>query len=446
MEKTEQQLRLQIFTMVKEYHDIKYANREYIPGKTPVRYAGRVFDEKELQFLVDASLDFWLTSGRYSEQFEAEFADFVGAEYAMLTNSGSSANLLALTALTSHLLGEKRLRPGDEVITVAAGFPTTVNPIIQNGLVPVFLDIELSTYNIKVEDLELALSPKTRAIMLAHTLANPYNLDAIVDFVKQHDLYLVEDCCDALGSTYSGQHVGTFGHVATCSFYPAHHITLGEGGMVFTNDDVIARAVTSIRDWGRDCYCKGGENNTCGKRFSSKYGELPQGYDHKYVYSHIGYNLKVTDMQAAIGVAQMEKLPKFIEIRKSNFKAWSEGFKKFEKYFILPHATEHSDPSWFAFPVSVREDAPFARTELTNHLAMKGIETRNLFAGNITKQPAYLNIEKRVVGTLENTDFVMNNTFFLGTFPGMKPEMIRYSLKVLAEFLESDKRQPKSEV
>ena len=434
MAKTEQHLRARILEMVKEYHDVKYVNREYIPGKTPVRYAGRVFDEKELQLLVDASLDFWLTSGRYSEQFEAEFADFVGAEYALLTNSGSSANLLALTALTSHLLGERRLKPGDEVITVAAGFPTTVNPIIQNGLIPVFLDIELGTYNIKVEELNKALSPKTRAIMLAHTLGNPYNLDVISDFVKRHDLFLVEDCCDALGSTYRGKHVGTFGHVATCSFYPAHHITLGEGGMVFTNDDTIAKAVTSLRDWGRDCYCKGGENNTCGKRFTGTYGELPQGYDHKYVYSHIGYNLKVTDMQAAIGVAQMEKLPYFIEMRKANYKVWLEGCKQFEQYFILPHATEHSDPSWFAFPISVREDAPFTRTELTNHLAMKGIETRNLFAGNIIKQPAYLNIEKRVVGSLKNTDFAMNNTFFLGTFPGMKLEMIQYSLKCIADF------------
>jgi CDP-6-deoxy-D-xylo-4-hexulose-3-dehydrase len=439
MDKTESQLREQILAMVKEYHDIKYKNREYIPGQSPVRYAGRVFDEKEMQLLVDASLDFWLTSGRYSEQFEADFADFVDAEYAMLTNSGSSANLLALTALTSPLLGEKRLKKGDEVITVAAGFPTTVNPIIQNGLVPVFLDIELGTYNIKVEDLESAIGPKTKAIMLAHTLANPYNLDVIMDFVKKHDLYLVEDCCDALGSTYRGKHVGTFGHVATCSFYPAHHITLGEGGMVFTNDDVIARAVISIRDWGRDCYCKGGENNTCGKRFNGKYGELPQGYDHKYVYSHIGYNLKVTDMQAAIGVAQMEKLPSFIKKRKENFQAWLEGFEAFEQYFILPYPTANSDPSWFAFPVSVRDDAPFTRTALTNYLATKGIETRNLFAGNITRQPAYLDIEKRVVGTLKNTDFAMNSTFFLGTFPGMKPEMIDYTLSVIQEYFLSGK-------
>lgn len=435
MVKTESQLRKEILALVKEYHDVKYENREYLPGKTPVRYAGRVFNERELQLLIDASLDFWLTSGRYSEQFENEFAEFVGAEYAMLTNSGSSANLLALSALTSPLLGDKRLKKGDEVITVAAGFPTTVNPIIQNNLIPVFLDIELGTYNVKVEDLELALSPKTRAIMLAHTLANPYDLDTIMQFVQKHNLFLIEDCCDALGSTYKGQHVGTFGHVATCSFYPAHHITLGEGGMVFTNDDVIARAVTSMRDWGRDCYCKGGENNTCGKRFSGKYGELPQGYDHKYVYSHIGYNLKVTDMQAAIGVAQMEKLPTFIERRKANFNTWYEGFKPFEKYFILPEATPNSDPSWFAFPVSVREGAPFTRTELTNHLATKDIETRNLFAGNITRQPAYLDIEKRVVGDLHNTDYVMDNTFFLGTFPGMRPEMIQYTLDVIKTFI-----------
>lgn len=437
MKRTESQLREMISALVKEYHDVKFKNRDYIFGETPVRYAGRVFDERELQNLVDSSLDFWLTSGRYSEQFEMDFAEFVGAEYAMLTNSGSSANLLALSALTSPLLGDKRLKAGDEVITVAAGFPTTVNPIIQNNLVPVFLDVEIGTYNIKTEDLKQALGPKTRAVMLAHTLANPFDLEVVKQFTEEHGLYLIEDCCDALGSTYKDQHVGTFGDVATCSFYPAHHITLGEGGMVYTNNDVIARAVTSLRDWGRDCYCKGGENNTCGKRFGGQYGELPKGYDHKYVYSHIGYNLKVTDMQAAIGVAQMEKLPKFIEMRKANFKAWKEGFGKYEKYFILPYATEHSDPSWFAFPVSVKESAPFTRTELTNHLAMKGIETRNLFAGNITKQPAYLDIEKRVVGKLENTDFIMNNTFFLGTYPGMKPEMIEYALSMIADFLKT---------
>jgi len=435
MNKTETQLRAEISDLVKEFYDLRYQNRKFVKGKSPVRYAGRVFDEHELQLLVDSSLDFWLTSGRYSEQFEAQFAEFVGTEYAMLTNSGSSANLLALTSLTSPLLGEKRLKSGDEVITVAAGFPTTVNPIIQNNLIPVFLDIELGTYNINVNDLEKALSSKTRAIMLAHTLANPYNLQVIKEFVKTNDLFLVEDCCDALGSTYHGRHVGTFGHVATCSFYPAHHITMGEGGMVFTNNDTIARAIVSLRDWGRDCYCKGGENNTCGKRYSGKYGDLPQGYDHKYVYSHIGYNLKVTDMQAAIGVAQMEKLPLFIKKRKENFLQWLEGFKELESYFILPHATEESDPAWFAFPLSVKEEAPFTRTDLATYLAEKGIETRNLFAGNITKQPAYLGIEKRIIGNLHNTDYAMNNTFFLGTFPGMQSDMIVYTLDVIKEFL-----------
>jgi len=438
--KTEKELREEISKLVQEYYKTRFDKKVYKPGESPVRYAGRVFDEKELQYLVDSSLDFWLTSGRYSEQFEAEFADFVDVEYAMLTNSGSSANLLALSALTSHLLGDKRLQPGDEVITVAAGFPTTVNPIIHNQMVPVFLDIELETYNIKVDDLESALSNKTRAIMLAHTLGNPYDLDAVTEFADKHNLWFVEDCCDALGSTYQGRNLGTFGHVATCSFYPAHHITMGEGGMVFTNDDTIARAVTSFRDWGRDCYCKGGENNTCGKRFSGTYGELPYGYDHKYVYSHIGYNLKVTDMQAAIGVAQLEKLPSFIKSRKDNFNTWMEGFKSLSDYFILPRATENSDPAWFAFPVSVKEDAPFVRTDLTDYLASHGIETRNMFAGNITKQPAYLDIEKKVVGELKNTDFVMNNTFFLGTYPGLTGDMISYCINVIVDFIKEKQK------
>ena len=440
MAKTEKELREEISKLVQEYYKTRFDKKVYKPGESPVRYAGRVFDEKELQYLVDSSLDFWLTSGRYSEQFEAEFADFVDVEYAMLTNSGSSANLLALSALTSHLLGDKRLQPGDEVITVAAGFPTTVNPIIHNQMVPVFLDIELETYNIKVDDLESALSNKTRAIMLAHTLGNPYDLDAVTEFADKHNLWFVEDCCDALGSTYQGRNLGTFGHVATCSFYPAHHITMGEGGMVFTNDDTIARAVTSFRDWGRDCYCKGGENNTCGKRFSGTYGELPYGYDHKYVYSHIGYNLKVTDMQAAIGVAQLEKLPSFIKSRKDNFNTWMEGFKSLSDYFILPRATENSDPAWFAFPVSVKEDAPFVRTDLTDYLASHGIETRNMFAGNITKQPAYLDIEKKVVGELKNTDFVMNNTFFLGTYPGLTGDMISYCINVIVDFIKEKQK------
>lgn len=441
----ELELRKKISDLVKEYYEIKFKNKKFIPGKDLVRYAGRVFDEKEIQNLVDSSLDFWLTSGRYSDDFETKFAEFVGTDYAMLTNSGSSANLLALSSLTSHLLGEKRLKEGDEVITVAAGFPTTVNPIIQNNLIPVFVDVELETYNVDVNEIEKAITPKTRAIMIAHTLGNPFNLNEILKIVKKHSLWLVEDCCDALGSKYSintstpphihTSNVGTFGHVASCSFYPAHHITLGEGGIVFTNDDNIARAVISIRDWGRDCYCKGGENNTCGKRFTAKYGDLPLGYDHKYVYSHIGYNLKVTDMQAAIGVAQIEKLPYFIEKRKENFKKWTNIFKQYEEFFILPKPTENSDPSWFAYPVSVKETAPFTRNEIADYLNSKKIETRNLFAGNIIKQPAYLNIKKRVVGDLKNTDFIMNNTFFLGVYPGLTDDMINYTAEVLKDFI-----------
>ncbi|GAB4031175.1 MAG: lipopolysaccharide biosynthesis protein RfbH [Elusimicrobiota bacterium] len=445
MENKEKELRAKISQLVKEYYDYKFAERSFNPQKDPVRYAGRVFNEKEIQNLVDSSLDFWLTSGRYSEEFEAAFAAFLGVEYAMLTNSGSSANLLALSALTSPLLGEKRLKPEDEVITVAAGFPTTVNPIIQNNLVPVFVDVDIETYNVNIEELKKAIGPKTRAIMIAHTLGNPFNLKEVLELVKEHDLWFVEDCCDALGSKYTlhtstppylrTSNLGSFGHVATCSFYPAHHITMGEGGMVFTNDDTIARAVVSIRDWGRDCYCKGGENNTCGKRFSGKYGDLPYGYDHKYVYSHIGYNLKVTDMQAAIGCAQLEKLPAFIAARKENFKKWEEVFNKFENFFILPRASENSDPAWFAYPVSVKQNAPFSRNELVDYLSSKRIETRNLFAGNIVKQPAYLGIEKRIYGSLKNTEFIMNNTFFLGTYPGLKPEMISYASEAIKAFI-----------
>lgn len=435
MGKSENELRNQILSLVADYYKERYKHNSFIPGESPIRYAGRVFDEKELKSLVDSSLDFWLTEGRYAEEFQAEFADFVDADYAILTNSGSSANLLALSSLTSHLLGDRKLSPGDEVITVAAGFPTTVNPIIQNNLIPVFVDVEIGTYNVDVTELEAAITSKTKAIMLAHTLGNPYNLAEIMELVEKHDLWLIEDCCDALGSTYNGQHVGTFGHVATCSFYPAHHITIGEGGMVFTNDDDIARAVTSIRDWGRDCYCKGGENNTCGKRFTGQYGELPVGYDHKYVYSHIGYNLKVTDMQAAIGVEQLKKLPGFIQKRKENYIAWEEGFQEMKDYFILPYATGNSDPSWFAYPITVKQNAPFTRTEITDYLASKKIETRNLFAGNMVKQLAYLDIKKEIKSELQNTDFIMTNTFFLGTYPGLEREMISYTLSVIKDFI-----------
>jgi CDP-6-deoxy-D-xylo-4-hexulose-3-dehydrase len=434
-----EEVKKKILDMVEEYYRLKFGNKSFKPGSDYVRYAGRVFDDKELKNLVDSSLDFWLTSGRYSEEFETRFAEFVGVEYAMLTNSGSSANLLALTSLTSHLLGDKRLKPGDEVITVAAGFPTTVNPIIQNGLTPVFVDVEIGTYNINIDELKKAINEKTRAIMIAHTLGNPFNIEEVMKLVEKYDLWLVEDCCDALGSRYfyNGEyrHVGTFGDVASCSFYPAHHITMGEGGIVFTNNDLIARAVISIRDWGRDCYCKGGENNTCGKRFSGKYGDLPYGYDHKYVYSHIGYNLKVTDMQAAIGVAQLEKLPEFIKRRKENFDKWMTVFGKWEDFFILPKPSDNSDPSWFAFPVSVKEDAPFTRNEVVNYLSLNRVETRNLFGGNLIKQPAYKDIKKRVIGDLKNTDFIMNNTFFLGTYPGLTEEMISYVSEVLESFI-----------
>lgn len=435
--KSEKEIRQEILSLVKDYYQIKFGKQEFRPGSSPIRYAGRVFDEKEIQSLVDSSLDFWLTEGRYAEEFQAQFAEFVGTEFAILTNSGSSANLLAFTALTSELLGNRRLKAGDEVISVAAGFPTTVNPIIQNGLVPVFCDVDIGTYNINLDQLRMAIGPRTRAIFLAHTLGNPYDLDAIVELVKEHDLWLIEDCCDALGSTYKGKHVGTFGHVATCSFYPAHHITIGEGGMIFTDDDVIARAVTSFRDWGRDCYCHGGENNTCGKRFNGQFGNLPKGYDHKYVYSHIGYNLKVTDMQAAIGVEQMKKLPTFVEKRKENFRAWSLGFQTWSHKFVLPQATTGSDPSWFAFPVTVRANAGFTRTELADYLATHQIETRNLFAGNLLRQPAYLNINHRVAGPLVNTDIIMNDTFFLGTYPGLTRAMIDHALQLIQEFVNS---------
>lgn len=434
--KSEEQIRQEILDLVADYYTTRFSKAEFIPGKTPVRYAGRVFDAGEMQALVDSSLDFWLTAGRYSEEFESELADYIGAEYAMLTNSGSSANLLAFTALTSPLLGDKRLKPGDEVISVAAGFPTTLNPIIQNGMIPVFVDVELGTYNAKITEIRKAIRPETKAVFLAHTLGNPYNLDALMEIVREHDLYLIEDCCDALGSTYKGRMLGSFGHVTSFSFYPAHHITMGEGGAVAANDDDIARAVKSLRDWGRDCYCSGGENNTCGKRFQAQYGTLPYGYDHKYVYSHIGYNLKVTDMQAAIGTAQLKKLPGFCERRRENFRLWTAGFKKWEDRFILPVATEGADPAWFAFPVTVKENAGFTRTQFTDYLNTHLVETRNLFGGNLLRQPAYADIRHRVAGELKNTDLIMNNTFFLGTYPGLTREQIDYTLSVVDQFLQ----------
>ncbi len=432
------QLRSEILEKVKAFYSAYHdkSGEIFVPGKSRVNYAGRVFDEKELVSLVDSSLDFWLTAGRYSEDFTGKLEDFYDVGDVILVNSGSSANLLAVTALTSESLGEKRLLPGDEVITVAMGFPATIAPIVQNNLMPVFVDVEVGTYNIDVSQLERAISPKTKAIFIAHTLGNPFDLDAITAFAKEHDLWLIEDNCDALSSRYRGKLTGTFGHIATGSFYPAHHITTGEGGCVITDDPKLARIIKSLRDWGRDCYCEGGENSTCGTRFTKQYGTLPKGYDHKYVYSHIGYNLKMTDMQAAIGAAQMDKLDGFTENRKANFKRITEGLSDLEDFFILPKATLHSDPSWFAYILSLRENAPFSRVGLAQYLNENLVETRDLFAGNILRHPGFMNIEHRVVGSLENTDYIMNNTFFTGVYPGMTEDKISYLVEKIHDYVK----------
>jgi CDP-4-dehydro-6-deoxyglucose reductase, E1 len=423
-----------ILELVKEYYAEKFKKIEYVKGMK-IPFAGRVFDSEELVNLVDSSLDFWLTAGKYALEFEQEFADFMGVEYSLLVNSGSSANLVALSTLTSPKLGEKRLKKGDEVITVAAGFPTTVNPIIQNGLLPVFIDIDMSNYNILVEDIEKAITPKTKAIMIAHTLGNPFDLDAIMKIVAKYNLYLIEDTCDAVGSTYNGKKVGSFGHLATVSFYPAHHMTMGEGGAVLTNDEELMKIATSFRDWGRDCYCAPGSDNTCGRRFSMQFGDMPYGYDHKYIYTHIGYNLKVTDMQAAVGLAQLKKLPNFIEKRKENFRQLKSGLLKHENILLLPTATPNSDPSWFGFPITVKANANFTRNQLTQYLEKHGIMTRLVFAGNITKQPAYSDIEKRVIGDLTNTDNIMNNTFFIGVYPEIDKPHLDYMLEIFDRFM-----------
>ena len=426
------ELRDRIREMVGEYYREAFPARTFVPGQSHVPVSGRVFDEQELELLVESSLDFWLTTGRFADQFEREFAKFVGVREAVLVNSGSSANLLAICALTSERLGDRQLKPGDEVITLAAGFPTTVNPIVQNGLVPVFVDVDIPTFNVDISLLESALSERTRAVIFAHTLGNPFDLDAVVAFAKKHNLWLIEDCCDALGSTYRGQKVGTFGDLATVSFYPAHHITMGEGGCVLTNKPLMRTLVESFRDWGRDCWCAPGKENTCGKRFDWQLGGLPHGYDHKYIYSHIGYNLKATDMQAAIGVAQMKKLPAFIDARKKNFATLRAGLADAQQHFILPEATPHSDPSWFGFPMMVREDAPFSRKSVVEFLDLKKIQTRQLFGGNLTRQPAYKNIRHRIIGDLKNSDGVMNQAFWIGVYPGLSAEMIDYVLENLS--------------
>ena len=427
--------RTRILEDVEKFYEQTHAPTDFVPGESPVRVSGRVFDADDMRLLVDSALDFWLTTGRYADQFEDEFARFIGVRSAILCNSGSSANLLAVSALTSTKLGDRRLQPSDEVITVAAGFPTTVNAILQNRLVPVFLDIEPETYNIDVSRLEEAIGPRTRAIMVAHTLGNPFDLDAVQDIVKRHDLWLIEDNCDALGSMYDGKLTGTFGDLATVSFYPAHHITMGEGGCVLTDRPRLKILVESFRDWGRDCWCDPGKENTCGKRFDWKLGQLPHHYDHKYIFTHIGYNLKLTDMQAAVGVAQLKKLPRFIEIRKRNWRLLSEGLKGHEDLLVLPRPTPKSDPSWFGFPITVRPEAPFTRHELVNHLETHKIATRLLFGGNVIRQPAYQDVNYRVVGELTNTDLAMNQTFWVGVYPGLTEQMIAYVVETFASFL-----------
>ena len=430
-------IRKEIIQKTIEYYHAKFVQTEFIPGNSRVNYAGRVFDQLELINAVEASLDFWLTEGRFSEAFTEKIAEYLGIEHVILTNSGSSANLLAFSALTSEKLGKKRLKPGDEVIAVAAGFPATVTPIIQYGLVPVFVDIEIPTYNIDIELMRKAITSKTRCIFIAHTLGNPFNVDEVMKLATDYDLWVIEDNCDAFGSTYNNRKTGTFGHLSTISFYPAHHITTGEGGAICTNDQQLAGLVRSLRDWGRDCYCAGGENNTCGKRFTQQFGNLPFGFDHKYVYSEIGYNLKMTDIQAAIGVSQIDKLSGFCHRRKENFREWIRIFSKYPDYFILPQPTEKSDPAWFAFIVTLKEKSPFTRDEITLHLNTNLIETRNIFAGNITRQPGFMNRQWRIVDHLNNTDYIMNNSFFLGTYPGLTKEMFEYVEGILDSFIQN---------
>jgi CDP-6-deoxy-D-xylo-4-hexulose-3-dehydrase len=427
--KTEQ-LRRQIAELVAQYYEVAFAPREFVPGETPLPASGKLFDASEVQTLVDAALDFWLTTGRFAAQFEREFAAYWGVRHAVLTNSGSSANLLAVSCLTSPKLGERRLRPGDEVITVAAGFPTTVNPIIQNRLVPVFIDVQVPTYNADVTQLEAALSERTRAVVLAHTLGNPFDLGAVAAFAERHGLWLVEDCCDAVGAGYGGRQVGRFGDLATVSFYPAHHITMGEGGCVLTDAPRLKTLVESFRDWGRDCWCEPGRDDTCGKRFDWQLGELPCGYDHKYTYSHIGYNLKLTDMQAAVGTAQLKKLPAFVEARRENYRRLREGLKDLDEIFILPEATVGSEPSWFGFPLAVRNGSGVTRAEVVRRLGQRKVGTRLLFGGNLLRQPAYRDVAARVVGDLKNTDFVMRNVFWVGLHPSLSPAMIDYMIEV----------------
>jgi CDP-6-deoxy-D-xylo-4-hexulose-3-dehydrase len=429
--KTASDLRNEILALTREYFQLQWPGKAFVPGETPVPVSGRVFDDNDVVSLVDSSLDFWLTTGRFAAEFEPRFARTVGTDFALLVNSGSSANLLAIACLTSRTLGDRRIQPGDEVITVSAGFPTTVNPILQAGAVPVFVDVTIPSYNIDISQLEAALSPRTRAIIAAHTLGNPFDAQAVKDFAKAHNLWFIEDCCDALGSTLGGKGVGTFGDIATFSFYPAHHITMGEGGAVAMSNPQLKKLVESFRDWGRDCWCPPGKDNTCGRRFDWKLGDLPFGYDHKYTYSEVGYNLKVTDMQAAVGLSQLDKLPEFTAARRRNFDLLTEGLRDLVGQLILPEATPGSDPNWFGYPLAVREDCGRTRNQVTRHLDSAKIGTRLLFGGNLVRQPAYQHAPHRVIGDLPNADFVMNQVFWIGVFPGLTDDMIAYMIQEL---------------
>lgn len=434
MPKSPNAIRKEIADLVQQYADIVYAPQPFVPGQTPVPVSGKVIGASELQHMVEASLDGWLTTGRFNAMFEERLAKYLGVKHLITVNSGSSANLVAFSTLTSSKLGDRAIKQGDEVIGVAAGFPTTVNPILQFGAVPVFVDVDLTTHNIDASKIEAAISPKTKAIMLAHSLGNPFNLDVVVALCKKYNLWLVEDCCDALGATYNGQLVGTFGDIATLSFYPAHHITMGEGGAIFTNNAELKLIAESFRDWGRDCYCPPGKDNTCDKRFCWKLGELPEGYDHKYTYSHLGYNLKITDMQAACALAQLDRVDEFIATRKANFSYLKDRLKSVEQFLHLPEATPNSDPSWFGFPVVLKESAGVKRVDLLNYLDQNKIATRLLFAGNLIRQPYMIGRNYRISGELTNTDVVMNQTFWLGTFPGLGTEHLDYIVAKLEEF------------
>lgn len=428
------QLRRQVLDLAAQYFTESSKSNEFVPGVSPVPVSGKVIDGTDVSAVVDSALDAWFTTGRFADNFERNLERFVGVRSATLVNSGSSANLLAISALTSSKLGDRSLNPGDEVITVAAGFPTTVNPIFQNRLVPVFLDVTVPEYEIDVRQLEGALSGRTKAVFLAHTLGNVFNLDAVIAFTRKHNLWLIEDCCDALGSTYRGRRVGTFGDIATLSFYPAHHITTGEGGAVLTDKPALETIIESFRDWGRDCWCETGKDNTCGKRFDWQLGSLPCGYDHKYIYSHIGYNLKATDMQAALGASQLTKLPQFIARRKENFAYLRRNLEPLQDLLILPAPTEGADPSWFGFPIGIRKEAPFGRIDLTRALENKKIGTRLLFGGNLTRQPAYEGREYRLIGDLPNTDYVMNHVFWIGVYPGLTKNMLDFVVETIFEF------------